>query len=108
VNRVYQHQYHLHTERMIAFILERLDEDEVLARGMKHEPLHRLYVNAGSVRAGIRAYRQAMHRAFNHPSDLWWQIATLHAFALRRWVGVYRDREAYAPRWRYRHRHPGR
>jgi hypothetical protein len=41
---------------MIAYILERLDEDEVLARGMKHERLHPLSVNVCGVRSGIRDY----------------------------------------------------
>lgn len=93
-------EYNEHTEELIRWFLDRLDEDEVLAGAVRHP--YSLRFNIWSFRDAINGYRKAVHRVVNGSRGwrwLWLSLAHYHAFCLREAAHLYADRGGFNPAW---------
>ncbi|MDN5750194.1 MAG: hypothetical protein L0H64_17065 [Pseudonocardia sp.] len=102
-------EYNAETERLIAFVLARLDEDDVLAGAMRTPRLIRFVTLVGPLRENVADYRDAVQRYTETTGverRFWQRAARFHAFGLRLGAGQYSDRAGFDPAWRRAPRPP--
>ncbi len=95
------YDYHRHTEALIDYLAERLDEDDVYADACWFPRLYRA-LSITQQRADIADYRQAVARAGASTGamrHLWRQVARCHGFCLRRAAMPYAGRPGFDRAW---------
>lgn len=96
-------EYNEQTEELIRYMLDRLDEDDVMAGALPAPRLRRFVLLVGPLRDNVNDYRMAVHRYVASSGvvrKFWELVARYHAVGLRVGAGQYTDRASYDPRWR--------
>ncbi len=78
--------YNEHTEELVRYLIERLNEDEVLSNATRHPRFARVVCAIVPIRDNINDYRGAAHKVFaSGGAGRWWWLlaARYHAFCLR-------------------------
>jgi hypothetical protein len=94
--------YNEHTEALICWLLDRYDEDEVLAGALGHSQGWRLVLSIGPQRENVNDYRRAVARSYAASGVLrvfWERSARYHAWTLRTIAVVYARRAGFDPSW---------
>lgn len=96
-------EYDQHTEAMIAWLIDRWEEDEVLARARSRPSLPFALFDLWASRDAVHLYRAAASRVLSRtggPGWFWASLARYHAFGLRMAAGALFDRAGFDPAWK--------
>jgi hypothetical protein len=94
--------YHQHTEELISWLIDRHEEDAVLAAGLRRAWWRRLGIGRDMEQDTMRGYRNAVTRSETWPGAFrafWRRVARYHASGLRQAAYAYENRSGFDRSW---------